>query len=144
MKSKPIIQSLLFATLLVTLQACASGPDNNTLALDCANAMSTPDINACAKLALDLKEIELDQTYQHVLNQFEAISLSPSNGADKSKLKQQMIEAQRLWYEFRKAECDAIYTYWSDGTIRGVMYLSCMTEKANARILELKAYDKTY
>ena len=33
--------------------------------------------------------------------------------------------SQKVWQAYRKAECEAVYTDWSDGTIRGAMYNAC-------------------
>jgi uncharacterized protein YecT (DUF1311 family) len=113
-------------------------------ALDCERAISTPDVNACGQIELDKVELKLNQVYQRVLKQMDEISREKSDFADKSKLKKSFVEAQRLWVKFRKADCDTTYTFWSDGTIRGAMYLSCMTSRAEQRIKELKMYEETY
>lgn len=113
-------------------------------ALDCNLAVSTLDTNACGQIELDKVELKLNQVYQRVLKQMDEISHEKSNVADKSKLKKSFVEAQRLWVKFRKADCDTTYTFWSDGTIRGAMYLSCMTSRAEQRIKELKMYEETY
>ena len=113
-------------------------------ALDCKQAISTPDVNACGKIELDKVELTLNQVYQRLLKQMDEISREPTNFTDKSMLKQNFINAQRLWVKFRKADCDTTYLFWSDGTIRGSMYLSYMTNRANQRIKELKMYEETY
>jgi uncharacterized protein YecT (DUF1311 family) len=110
-------------------------------ALDCENASSTPDINACGKIELDKIELKLNQVYTRVLKMMDEISKDPSNTSNKSKLKKSFIDAQRFWVKFREADCDTTYTLWSDGTIRGTMYLSCMMDRANKRIKELEAYE---
>ena len=116
----------------------------SAFALDCKRVISTPDINACGQIELDKVELKLNQIYQRVLQKMDEISREKSNFADKSKLKKSFVEAQRLWVKFRKADYDTTYTYWSDGTIRGAMYLSCMTSRAEQRIKELKVYEETY
>jgi uncharacterized protein YecT (DUF1311 family) len=113
-------------------------------ALDCERVISTPDINACGQIELDKVELKLNQVYQRVLKQMDEIGREKSNVADKSKLKKSFVEAQRLWVKFRKADCDTTYTFWSNGTIRGAMYLSCMTSRAEQRIKELIMYEETY
>ena len=113
-------------------------------ALDCERVISTPDINACGKIELDKVELKLNLVYQRVLKKMDEISREKSNISDKSKLKKSFVEAQRLWVKFRKADCDTTYIFWSDGTIRGAMYLICMTSRAEQRIKELKMYEETY
>lgn len=139
-----MVKRSFFLLLCLSLYTLFSMAGDAPASLDCANAISTPDINTCTKIELDKQELKLNQTYQRVLSVFDALSKPPMQGADKSKLKKQLIEAQRLWVRFRKADCNTTYTFWSDGTIRGVMYLSCMIEKTNARIKELEAYEQTY
>ena len=113
-------------------------------ALDCERVISTPDINACGQVELDKVELTLNQVYQRILKQMDAISSEKSNLADKSMLKKKFVDAQRLWVKYRKADCDTTYIFWSDGTIRGAMYLICMTNRAEQRIKELKVYEETY
>jgi uncharacterized protein YecT (DUF1311 family) len=127
-----------FVFLMLFFYACS------VFALDCERAVSTLDTNACGQIELDKVELKLNQVYQRVLQKMDEISREKSNIADKSKLKKSFVEAQRLWVRFRKADCDTTYTYWSDGTIRGAMYLSCMTSRAEQRIKELKVYEETY
>jgi uncharacterized protein YecT (DUF1311 family) len=136
-------QRMFILLCLLAVQVGIASAEAMPPILDCAHAVTTPDINACAQLELEKKELELNQTYQRVLRTFDTISKTPSSVTDKSTLKQQLINAQRLWVKFRKADCDATYTYWSDGTIRGAMYLSCMLEKTKTRISELQAYTST-
>jgi uncharacterized protein YecT (DUF1311 family) len=111
-------------------------------ALDCEKVMNTLDINACGQIELKKLDKELTQTYKMVLAKFDKISKEPTNIADKSKLKQSLIDAQRLWVKFRDADCNTTYTLWSDGTIRGQMYLGCMKSKTEQRIKELKEYNE--
>lgn len=59
---------------------------------------------------------------------------------DKSDLKKQLIDAQRVWVKFREADCQAIYTLWSDVTIRNAMYIECMSTRAQQRIKELNEF----
>lgn len=42
-------------------------------------------------------------------------------------------QAQESWEGYRQAHCDAVYTQWRDGTIRGVMSLSCKKQLTQAR-----------
>lgn len=42
-------------------------------------------------------------------------------------------EAQKAWKDYRDAECQAVIDWWSGGTIRAQMSLSCLTEVTKAR-----------
>ena len=41
--------------------------------------------------------------------------------------------SQTAWQAYQKAECDAVYKWWSGGTIRGVMYESCVQGLTKSR-----------
>ncbi len=44
--------------------------------------------------------------------------------------------AQATWLEYQKHQCDAVYTQWQGGTIRGAMSLSC-----EIRMIELRTHE---
>lgn len=116
---------------------------NHAFSLDCDKATSTPEINECGQLELNKAENELNLVYQRVLKMMDKISKEPAIG-DKTGLKKSLIDAQRLWVKFREADCNTIYTLWSDGTIRTAMYLGCMRAGAEQRTKELRNYEKAY
>ena len=41
--------------------------------------------------------------------------------------------SQTAWQAYQKAECDAVYKWWRGGTIRGVMYESCVQGLTKSR-----------
>jgi len=47
--------------------------------------------------------------------------------------------SQAAWIDYRKAECEAVYDRWSDGTIRGAMYEGCWTSLTRTRTMEVWA-----
>ena len=116
--------------LLLALSSASS------FALDCKNAVSMPDINECA--AVDQKKVEdkLNQTYQGVLK-----SLDQDKDPDTKKA---LIAAQRAWVKFREADCQAVYQKSIGGTIRTVMYIGCMQNRAETRIKQLEEYAVKY
>lgn len=92
-------------------------------AQDCENAMSTMEINQCAQLELETAEAEMHRYLVAALNR---------NEADDA-LVESIQQAQELWEGYRQAHCDAVYTQWRVGTIRGVMSLSCKKQLTQAR-----------
>lgn len=92
-------------------------------AQDCENAMSTMEINQCAQLELETAEAEMHRYLVAALNRHEA----------DATLVESIQQAQELWEGYRQAHCDAVYTQWRDGTIRGVMSLSCKKQLTQAR-----------
>lgn len=104
---------------------------------DCGNAANTLEINACLQKQQEQTEAQLNQVYREVLAQISAESAQPDSPA---QMKQQFIAAQRAWISFREKDCQAVYTFWSQGTIRNAMYLGCMRSRAEQRIKELQEY----
>ncbi|WP_062011503.1 lysozyme inhibitor LprI family protein [Aureimonas sp. AU4] len=47
--------------------------------------------------------------------------------------------AQRAWIAYRDAECDRVFAFWKDGTIRTSQALSCQRDLTGARAIELAA-----
>jgi uncharacterized protein YecT (DUF1311 family) len=96
-------------------------------ALDCEKAETTYEINQCAALDLEVAEAELQQYLQASLEQHK----------DDAELVAAIKHAQQDWTRYAKSHCDSVYTQWRDGTIRGVMGLSCQTMLTKLRSYEL-------
>ena len=43
--------------------------------------------------------------------------------------------SERAWIAYRDAECDAVYEWWGQGTIRGTMALGCRVRITKARTM---------
>lgn len=112
-------------------------------ALDCSDPQNTIENDVCAHREQVKTDEQLTVVYQRVLTSLDAMDKDPANHI-KANLKNGLIAAQRLWVKFREADCQNVYDYWSDGTIRGVMYSGCMKAHAEQRIKELEEYEKTY
>jgi len=93
----------------------------------------TPEIEFCANREFQKADHKLNATYNQVVTQIKA------NSSDKSMLSQ-LVKAQRLWVAFRDAECVAHYTYYIDGTIRGLMFVSCKTQLTEQREKDLRSF----
>jgi uncharacterized protein YecT (DUF1311 family) len=109
------------------------------LALDCVQAVTTPDINACAAADQKKVEAELNVVYTRVLQNLQPANTETEND---SKLKAALIDAQRAWVKFREADCKALFARYEGGTIRTVMYLGCMQQHAEQRVKDLEEYEK--
>ncbi|WP_305857888.1 lysozyme inhibitor LprI family protein [Balneatrix alpica] len=102
--------------------------------VDCHNAITTMQINQCAGLELEHAQTQLSQYLQASLRH---------HGED-AELVQAIERSQRDWQAYMTAHCDAVYTQWREGTIRGLMTLSCQTELTKQRTHQLWAYFLTY
>lgn len=115
MKKPGLLILFLFPALL-----SASEPD-------CEKAISTLDINRCASIELDAAEREMRRYLEMSLER---------NGHD-VELVASIQQAQAAWEVYAEAHCGSIYTQWRQGTIRGVMHISCRTRLARERTHEL-------
>jgi uncharacterized protein YecT (DUF1311 family) len=122
----------LFAFLLLgAAPLCSSAKDA------CSNALTTPEINDCARQDLNKAEQKLNDTYKKVV----ASLNQPDNESTKySEVKKALIESQRAWVTFRQRDCDALFQLNAGGTIRTVVFLGCMTQHAEQRAKSLKNY----
>jgi uncharacterized protein YecT (DUF1311 family) len=101
---------------------------------DCNEAMTTLQVNYCA--GAELKKA------QYEMNEYLAKS-KEHNNYDLELIKSINV-AQKAWLLYADAHCDSIYTQWRDGTIRGVMSLSCKTKVTKQRTHEIWANFLTY
>lgn len=95
--------------------------------IDCDKAYSTYDINQCAAMELDKAKQQLT----------DYLGTALEHHRDDAELVAAIQSAQQDWERYANAHCQAVYTQWRDGTIRGVMALSCMTELTQQRTHEL-------
>lgn len=101
---------------------------------DCEKAVSTLEINACAGIELDEARATLDHYLAAALNH---------NGHDK-ELVHAIKLAQTDWLQFQESHCGSVYTMWREGTIRGVMALTCKTRLTRQRTHEVWENFLTY
>ncbi|SMY32421.1 hypothetical protein PMAL9190_00521 [Photobacterium malacitanum] len=114
----------LISGLLVSSSAMAT---TQATKIDCDNAYTTLEINQCAENKFDVANQQLQQYLTQAIKQ---------NSTDKQLVDAIQI-AQKQWLEYQKAECNAVYTQWQQGTIRGVMALSCKLALTQQRTLTI-------
>lgn len=124
--------AIVIAFLVVSLSA------GSAQALDCANAITTPEINECASIEKDKVEAKLNDTYKKALAFLD--NSDPLIKEDAAKAKAKLKEAQRAWIKFRETDCDAIYSFNASGTMRTVLWIGCMQSHAEQRINELNNF----
>lgn len=119
----------LSSLLLVSLLGCADPqtPSDESTKIDCDNASSTLEINACAQQELDAANAQL-QAY---------LTAAYEHHSDDAQLLAAIKTAQQQWQAYADAHCQAIYTQWREGTIRGVMALSCRLALTRQRTHEV-------
>ncbi|WP_052879707.1 lysozyme inhibitor LprI family protein [Vibrio coralliirubri] len=102
--------------------------------VDCENAMNTIEINQCAAIELESAQAELDKY----------LAASFEHNAYDAELVASIKKAQESWQAYMTAHCDSVYTQWRDGSIQGVMALSCKTTLTKQRTHEVWANFLTY
>lgn len=127
----PLARPLLATALLCSSSLCA--------ALDCAQAVTTPDLNACAARAQQQADTRLNVAYQRVLR---ALDREDAPAEERAVMKAALRDAQRLWVRFREADCKALYTRDAGGTVRTLTYHGCMQARAEQRTRELDDYEQ--
>lgn len=102
--------------------------------LDCDNLRNTLEIKDCAALTLTSAQDELSKY----------LTASVEHNKDDPKLVQAIDQAQQDWEVYMKAQCNAVYTQWRDGTIRNVMALDCKTQLTKERTHDIWMHFLTY
>ncbi|PSW16187.1 hypothetical protein C9J01_04075 [Photobacterium rosenbergii] len=113
--------------LIITLASLSFTVSAENQAIDCNNAMNTLEINHCAAVKLDLAQAELDKYFKTSLE----------HNASDPELVQAIKFAQKDWQAYMSSHCDSVYIQWREGTIRGVMAISCKTELTKQRTHEI-------
>ncbi|PTP79708.1 lysozyme inhibitor LprI family protein [Vibrio splendidus] len=125
------MKKVLTVVLLTCLPLLASASDD---VIDCENAMNTLEINHCAAIELETAQAELDKylaaSFEH--NDYDA------------ELVASIKKAQESWQAYMSAHCNSVYTQWRDGSIRGLMALSCKTTLTKQRTHEVWVNFLTY
>jgi uncharacterized protein YecT (DUF1311 family) len=91
----------------------------------CPNAVTTLDMEQCFSKAKASSDDELAAFYKRVLSKLD--------GDDADRL----AKVQRLWIEYREANCSAERALYQGGSAAPVVYVACMDEMTRARTKEL-------
>jgi uncharacterized protein YecT (DUF1311 family) len=91
--------------------------------IDCKNAITTYEMNVCAGREMEAADAELDKYLTKAKHKY----------SEEKRVVDLLVKSQEAWLAYRKVYCDGIYEMWSSGTIRGVMYGSCMVQLTKQR-----------
>jgi uncharacterized protein YecT (DUF1311 family) len=90
-------------------------------------AVTTAELRSCFAPARDVADSGLDGAYKEIRARLD--------GEDATRLNL----AQRLWIQYRDANCTAERERYADGTAAPVVYLACLEAMTRARTKELLA-----
>ena len=89
----------------------------------CANAFTTVDMNECLA-GLMAKADERRVRY---------LNAALERHKDRPELTAKISTADAAFTAYRDSECGAVYENWKEGTIRGIMSLTCRTDMTDKR-----------
>lgn len=104
--------------------------------LDCAEPQDQSTMNRCAFLDFEAADGELNAIWPAAqkANQSFADYLPENQNQDADAL----LDAQRLWIQFRDAHCSSVAMPSTGGTIYPLIYNSCRAELTRQRTQQLK------
>lgn len=124
--------------MIIVLAAAMALQDPQPSLDYCLTQVNTIEINMCAAARVDEEEKRM-QAYltaaSQALDRWDD-NTDPSYEVD---LPANLQAAQTAWVDYAKAECELILQQNIDGSIRGVMFLSCKEELAFERTRRLWA-----
>ncbi len=92
----------------------------------CPNAVTTLDMAQCFSKAKASSDEKLTALYKRVLSKLD--------GDDADRL----VNVQRVWAEYREANCSAERVLYQGGSAAPVVYVACMEALTKARTEELQ------
>jgi uncharacterized protein YecT (DUF1311 family) len=124
---------IVLAAALVLAVSHAHAADD----VDCANAVTTVDLNTCAEQSLDVADKALNETYKKILA--DLALPDTENAAGNLKWADALKVSQRAWVAFRDADCAKLMVHEAGGgTATTGAILGCMTELTQARTKSLQ------
>ena len=96
----------------------------------------TLEFEYCANRDFQKADRQLNKTYSSIVAKLKADQV----GSSEASALPELIKAQRIWVSFRDVECSMHYTYYSGGTIRGLMLIGCKTQLTTQREKDLRDF----
>lgn len=111
--------------LLSSLVIPANAQHMNQPDSPCANVVITSDLVACLSKASSSADAKLDSVYRKLLARLDA------NDSER------LTKTQRLWMQYRDANCWAEQSLYVGGTARSPAFLACLEAMTRSREKEL-------
>jgi uncharacterized protein YecT (DUF1311 family) len=127
-RSRFSISILVVAGFVAAMSCSAQGM--NSPAAPCQSPMSGMDSSNCFHAAAQKADKELNLTYSQI-----RAALKNRGGDDDL---QNLVNAQRLWLQFRDASCKAEHALYEGGSAAPEVYDACIEEKTRLRTVDLK------
>ena len=114
---------LSFIGMLIAGWAMPAAAQDEAPPSRCTDAITTLDLNECMAALLEGAR-QRQATY---------LEAALARNADRPALAERIKASDAAFTAYVDAECDAVYEDWKEGTIRGVMFLSCQIALVDAR-----------
>ncbi|MBZ5546396.1 MAG: DUF1311 domain-containing protein [Acidobacteriia bacterium] len=125
-KLMPQVRLVVLLSLWPLAIAPSSAQHMNEPDSPCTKVVVTSDLVDCLSKARVLSHAELNSLYQKIRNR-----LDPSDA-------ERLTVAQRLWIQYRDANCSAERSLYEFGTASSPAYLACLESMIRARTKELR------
>jgi uncharacterized protein YecT (DUF1311 family) len=116
-------------TPVARVPVTSESPIAQAPSLDCTNAQTQAEMNACAAQDAKIADQKLNEVYQQ-------LRAAIANDAQKQRL----VTAQLAWIAFRDKDCEYSQRRYDGGSIMPMIYSSCIAERSEQRTKELQAY----
>ncbi|MGB7602604.1 MAG: lysozyme inhibitor LprI family protein [Candidatus Sulfotelmatobacter sp.] len=117
---KPTINISIFLTLAL-LAIPAAGRHMNEKHSPCANVVMTSELTKCLSVARDTADANLNTVYKEIRGRLQ--------GANAENL----TKTQRLWIQYRDANCSAERDLYEGGTAKYPVYFACLESMTRGR-----------
>jgi uncharacterized protein YecT (DUF1311 family) len=122
---KPTLHFAIFCTtVLLAVPAC--GQHMNEKDSACANVVVTVELTNCFSDARNRSDTKLNSVYKEIRTRLE--------GADADHL----TKTQRLWVQYRDANCSSERDLYEGGTAKYAVYFACLESLTRARTRNYK------
>lgn len=135
MNAKQTYTPHIFILSVFTLMSMATlVRASNGDTVDCEKAYSTYAMEYCAA----------QETEGAAKNMRRYLIASYSQYNDNPETVEAIKASQQAWETYKRQNCDAVYTSWTTGSIRGLMSINCSTRLTRQRTHELWLNYLTY
>lgn len=120
------MKACLLLLLLVFLCFRIYGQTNKETEINCANATTQAELNACATKEYRAADKELNTVYQQLIKKVSAGQ------------KTSLIKAQRSWITFRDNHCAVYESLYADASMMPMVVMNCRRMATENRTRELQ------
>ena len=118
--------TLILGVLLTLSTPSAYGQHMNEIDSPCAKVLNTAELGDCLSRAMDKADAKLNVLYKEIHNR-----LQPEDV-------ERLTRTQRLWLQFRDANCTAERELYDGGTAKYPAYYACLESMTRSRTRELQ------